>query len=551
MIPPKSNKYVADARGIPVRSKQIHEPITYVPETGFFRENIPSPWDTNLSEGFNYGELPTPTVRYAVIERQPGQNAWSNKFTGVDDQLVIHQPDVNAYNFEDTKYNRYKPRVATIVNNTDDDNWEPWSVKTEPPVITTPTSYSRRSPIVDDDIDLGELDYFHNSVPANTDFVAGIVRSDAHTPPVAVPPPATTHQQLQIIDDDIDIEELGYFAKSVPANEEFVAGVARGEALPLPAVDSYDFDAPQYAYQAKDDINNFRSGTIAAPRSQPNHIQLEIDFNNPLHNNNSSLPYAAKEYVATLSPLERFKLGLREGNSFGVGEDYSQANFDPTGKAYYSKSIVFDRANKSRYDHLDPIGQAGFIAGRVGADIYGNGTRKYLWNIQPEDFTNTEGKAIMNHAGATRTAQLAIPYAATLALGIGSGNYNPLNISQGGRPDGFSAVNPGDDPRQSTSPLYDIAIERGMLGRRGRLLPWQQFQIERPDISFDQYDKYNRYLTNKDPNLLRQMTGGLAKGTLDGINGPEVNVMGYSVNPIGAAAAAGIIALGRISNLRK
>lgn len=518
MIPPKNNKLWTDARGIPIRGKQIHEPITYVPETGFFRDNIPSPWDTNLSEGFNYGELPTPAVRYAVIERQPGQNAWSNKFTGVDDQLVMQQPDVDAYDFESKNYNRYKPvaRQAAIVDDADD--WEPWS----------------------------------NSAPLAT-------TQPVENSGVITPPP----RRAAVIGDDIDLEDLGLFDDVIPQGRTSTVikpSVATPVVTPTPTlavIDPYDFDGNQYTYRVEDDINNWRSQAVAIPKvtatpqQEPQHQQLEIDFNNPVVTEDTPLSYPVKEYLAKLSPLERLKLGFREGNSFGVGEDKARLDFDPNGKAYYAKSVIFDRAPKSKYDYLDTIGQAGFIGGRVASDIYGNGTRKILWEIHPEDFTNSKGKHLMNAAGASRTAQLAIPYGATLALGIGSGNYNPLNVSQGGRPDGFSAVNPDDDPRNSTSPLYDIAIERGMLGRRGRLLPWEQFHQERPDISFEQYDKYQRYLTNKDDNFLREATGGLAKGTFDGINGPEVNVMGYSVNPIGAAAAAGIIALGRKAILQR
>lgn len=468
--PNKVNPLWSDASRLPpIRS--VYEPVTYVPETGIFRENIPSPWDTKLSEHFNYGTI-ADTVNYNRLESQPGQNAWLDDFTGVNAQLVINQPNLNAYDFEAPQYNRYTPRTATVVQG------QPAQIAVKQTAMPLSPNVSRHAVILDDDIDLGELEYFNNSVPKNTEFVAGIPRQEIETSPELI-----QH-------------------------------------------DAYDFEAPKYAYTAADDLT-------------------ENSFI-PTSNQSTTPPVD----INSLSTWERFKLGWKEGNSYGVGENPTDSNFDPKGKAYYSKSILFDRAPKTRYANLDNIGNAGFVGGRIVADLYGNGTRKYLWNIQPEDLVNTEGKAIMNHAGSSRTAQLAIPYAATLALGVGSGNYNPLNVMQGGRPDGFSAINPSNDPRESTSPVYDIAIERGMLGRRGRLLPWEQFHEERPDISFDKYDKYQRYLTNKDPNMLRTMTGGLAKGTLDGINGPEVSVMGYSVNPLGAAAAAGIILAGRKAILK-
>ncbi len=284
---------------------------------------------------------------------------------------------------------------------------------------------------------------------------------------------------------------------------------------------------------------------------QPPYQQLEIDFNNLLYpDTNYRPPDIAKERFANLPPLQRFNKGVLAGNEYGIELNQNFVTNNQNSNTSYSKSAVFERAPSSRYRHMDEVGKAGFMVGRIGADIYGNGTRKYLWNIQPEDFTSTQSKKIMYDAGASRVAQLAVPFLATAALGIGSGNYDPTNLTEGGRPEGFSAINPGEDPRQSNSPLYDLAIERGMLGRRGRLLPWEQFRLERPDVSFEQYDKYQKYLTNKDDNDLRWMTGGLAKATLEGINGPEINVMGYSVNPIGAAVALGITLLGRQAALR-
>lgn len=270
---------------------------------------------------------------------------------------------------------------------------------------------------------------------------------------------------------------------------------------------------------------------------EPDYIQQELDLYNGQYSN-EPLPNTARDYVAKLTPFQQFQLGFRTGNDYAVNN----------GKAY-SQSIVFDRAPQSVYGHLNSAGNAGFLVARVGADIYGNGTRHHLWNVHPEDFTNTEGRKVIREGGGSRMAQLAIPYMATVALGVGSGNYDPFNIEEGGRPQGYTAINPGNDLRESTSPIYDIAIERGMLGRRGRLLPWEEFRQERPDISFEQYDKYQQYLRNQDENILREMSGGLVKGTMEGINGPEVNVMGYSVNPVGAAAALGIITLGRKAKL--
>lgn len=273
----------------------------------------------------------------------------------------------------------------------------------------------------------------------------------------------------------------------------------------------------------------------------------------PLGNEQLEIPFYSVEYdpSVTMPQFNRtvdkgnlwdnLKYGATKGFNWGIGD-----------KGHYSKSILDVRAPQAEYNYLTSEAQLAFAAGRLGADVIGHGTRSKLWNLHPEDFTNTEARRKLTRDGASRVAQIVGPYAASVALGIGSGNYNPLNFTEGGRTAGFAAVQADrDDPTQSTTPVSEILIDRGMFGRKGRLLPWEQFKAERPDVSFEDYEKYKEYLLNKDDNLLRSLTLGIAKGTLGGINGPELNVMGYSVTPLGAAAALGTLAaVGRMGKVR-
>lgn len=221
-------------------------------------------------------------------------------------------------------------------------------------------------------------------------------------------------------------------------------------------------------------------------------------------------------------------------------------------------SAVWNRAPDSQYAHLQNEGRVGFGVGRVVGDVVGNGSRQILWNLQPADFVGTHGAKFLGE-DATRMAKVVVPFAAVTGLELGSQIYNPFNLAEGGRVAGYQAINPDeDDPRISTSPLSDLLIDRGLLGKRGRLLPWEQFRQERTDIPYEQYEKYQDYLRNKDENFLRDATGGLIKGTMDGINGPELSVMGYSVTPTGALAAGAallagreIVRSGRIAGFRK
>lgn len=210
-----------------------------------------------------------------------------------------------------------------------------------------------------------------------------------------------------------------------------------------------------------------------------------------------------------------------------------------------SASAVWNRAPQAQYDYLQPEGRVGFGVGRVAGDVIGNGSRQVLWNLHPADFVGTHGSKMLGE-DASRMAKVVIPFAAVTGLELGSQIYNPLNLGEGGRVAGYSAINPDDeDPRISTTPVSELLIDRGFLGKRGRLLPWEQFRQERTDIPYEQYEKYQDYLRNKDENFLRDATGGLIKGTMDGINGPELSVMGYSVTPTGALAAGAALLAGR------
>jgi hypothetical protein len=220
----------------------------------------------------------------------------------------------------------------------------------------------------------------------------------------------------------------------------------------------------------------------------------------------------------------------------------------------YARSYLVDKYMQARnhfdpeYDSNEPVylyqdkslaEKAAIEAGRIAGDITGAGTRKFLWNMHPEDFVNTYGKnrleAITSIDPATRRT---LAWGAAGALGVLSGNYNPLNFAEGGRAAGFQAVTPTeDDPRKSENAVMDYLVYRGMLGRSGRLLPWEEFHEERPEIDYDKYEAYKKYLS--DPGVL-----GLVKGTLDGIDGPEARVMGYRITPEGALGAAAVLGAG-------
>ena len=89
------------------------------------------------------------------------------------------------------------------------------------------------------------------------------------------------------------------------------------------------------------------------------------------------------------------------------------------------------------------------------------------------------------------------------------------------RQDGYQAVLPnieGGERRESTDPVMERILRA--IGRKGRLLPYEEFTKDRPDVSPSQYGQYKAYLHgNKSP----------VKATMEGIHGPEVNILGRSL----------------------
>lgn len=136
-------------------------------------------------------------------------------------------------------------------------------------------------------------------------------------------------------------------------------------------------------------------------------------------------------------------------------------------------------------------------------------------------------------------------FLAVEGLNIGSGNYDPFNPTEGFRSAGYSALSPeeGGDQRKPTNPAMDV-IERHFLGRKGRILPWEQFTAERPDVSYEKYKQYRDWQYGKADDPVRDLSLGLVKFTPSNLdNAPEINMMGTSITPTGVlAAAAGVIA---------
>jgi hypothetical protein len=338
-------------------------------------------------------------------------------------------------------------------------------------------------------------------------------------------------------------------------NAVYPGSKAVGTSSDLPSGGDYDFEGQEFNRQ-----NNY-----TFPGSTPNHPEIP-GLNDPVDPdaNLKSLweriqrETQAREQYLNNKAREEANTGNYWQNLWDGVKRGFQYSVDAGRRKGRTASVGWNRAPEDQYAHLQDEGRFGFGVGRTIGDGIGNGSRQVLWNLHPADFVGTHAPDWLGE-DATRMAQVVVPFAAVTGLELGSQIYNPFNLGQGGRVAGYQAINPDDeDPRISTTPVSELLIDRGLLGKRGRLLPWEQFRQERTDIPYEQYEKYQNYLRNKDENFLRDATGGLIKGTLDGINGPELSVMGYSVTPTGALAAGAallagreLVRTGRIAGFRK
>lgn len=142
--------------------------------------------------------------------------------------------------------------------------------------------------------------------------------------------------------------------------------------------------------------------------------------------------------------------------------------------------------------------------------------------------------------GNNYSTLLALP--AAIGINAGLGLNNPLGGS-----DGYKAASPSeDDPTRTDNVLAEIGIKY-VLGRRGDILPWEEFKKVRPDVSKEEYGAYKGYKFSKgwDLNPFDDgdfNVGGILKGTDDGLYGGEVMFLGKHMptETVLAPAAAAI-----------
>lgn len=185
-----------------------------------------------------------------------------------------------------------------------------------------------------------------------------------------------------------------------------------------------------------------------------------------------------------------------------------------------------------------------YAAGRAAGDVASDASRTQYWRFNHPYAIAREGLSKL--AGDSKLGGALASFAGIQAIGQTSGAFDLGNPGQAFRPKGMQAAYPSDkNLTQPENPLKELA-GRYLFGRGGKLLPFDQFSQERPDVSRETYDKYDRYLKAR-PDAMPAGTFdlggfGVLKGTSEGINGPEIRFAGTPVTPGSVVAGVGTAA---------
>ena len=149
-----------------------------------------------------------------------------------------------------------------------------------------------------------------------------------------------------------------------------------------------------------------------------------------------------------------------------------------------------------------------------------------------------------DYSGGMKAAAMLIPTG--LAINSAAGLLTPL-----GGAEGYKALFPSEeDPNKTDNPVLEVA-SKYFMGRKGNILPWEEFSQVRPDVSREEYNQYKAYKASRqiDANPLDGdlNLGGIIKATTEGIHGPEVEMLGQTlpvttgVIPYASALAGGVV----------
>ena len=216
----------------------------------------------------------------------------------------------------------------------------------------------------------------------------------------------------------------------------------------------------------------------------------------------------------------------------------------------------------------------GYVAGRTAADYMNDATRNYVWRLNALQAQTTDlGRYIGRQVGLNKRDSRLAGLALTNVVELSSGNIDLTNLGEAGRPDGYRTIFPEEyeavDPKtgeivveknflKSQNPIAEMGA-RYFLGRTGSVLPWDQFKLERPDVTPEEYARYmakhrDRTLFGLE-NASRVKTGGaglLAGAAISALTKKGMPLIGGTAAGVMAPGAANIVSeLGMLQGTRE
>jgi len=194
----------------------------------------------------------------------------------------------------------------------------------------------------------------------------------------------------------------------------------------------------------------------------------------------------------------------------------------------------------------NPAEFLGAYGARIATDLGSDSSRQFLWRYNhPMALAELGGNAVIGEEGMKRLDSLTpTQKAGIMSVSVGMpafasmGTIDPTNPGELFRPKGYAQNYPGvgsDDRRKTEQPGLE-AIDRFVLGRRGRPLKYSEAKKDIPNLTPQKYSQFLRdFYQNKG------VTGlGLFKFSGENLEGhPEARVLGFPIGLQGVSAVAG------------
>jgi hypothetical protein len=258
--------------------------------------------------------------------------------------------------------------------------------------------------------------------------------------------------------------------------------------------------------------------------------------------------------------LRNFVQDIKEG--YKVGE---RATYDAKKRRGSYRHSVFDpRFAKDMFEGTEgyttqegakvsgtrklknPAEFLGAYGARLATDLGSDASRQFLWRYNhPMALAELAGNTVIGEEGMARLDSLTpTQKAGIMSVSVGMpafasmGTIDATNPGELFRPKGYSQNYPGvgsDDRRKTQQPGIE-AIDRFVLGRRGKPLKYEDAKKDIPNLT---PQKYGEFLRNHYQD--RGLTGlGLFKFTGENLEGhPEARVLGFPIGLQGVAAVTG------------